>query len=86
MMPTLWVSCTALVLVAVFVPLLAVAVALPFVDDVRLWVDWYPPLLRAVPYCLVGSFVSCLTISPCVLSCVGSLAVQCRLMVCPVST
>ena len=35
MMPTLWVSCTALVLVAVFVPLLAVAVALPFVDDVR---------------------------------------------------
>ena len=61
MMPTWWVSCAALVLVAVFVPLLAVAVALPFVDDVRLWVDWYPPLLRAVPYCLVGSYVSLFT-------------------------
>ena len=49
MMPTLWVSCTALVLVAVFVPLLAVAVALPYVDDVRLWVDWYTPLYAGIP-------------------------------------
>ena len=52
MMPTLWVSCTALVLVAVFVPLLAVAVALPCVDDVRLWVDWCPPLFAGSPLLL----------------------------------
>ena len=79
MMPTLWVSCTALVLVAVFVRLLAVAVALPFVDDVRLWVDWYPPLLRAVPYCLVGSYVSLFThFTLC--------AILCRLTRRPVST
>ena len=79
MMPTLWVSCTALVLVAVFVPLLAVAVALPCVDDVRLWVDWCPPCLRAVPYCLVGSYGSLYThFTLC--------AILCRLMLCPVST
>ena len=53
MMPTWWVSCAALVLVAVFVPLLAVAVALPYVDDVHLWVDWYPPLFADSPLLLI---------------------------------
>ena len=79
MMPTWWVSCAALVLVAVFVPLLAVAVALPYVDDVHLWVDWYPPLLRTVPYYLLGSYVSLYTLFT-------LCAILCRLTRRPVST
>ena len=79
MMPTWWVSCAALVLVAVFVPLLAVAVALPYVDDVHLWVDWYPPCLRTVPYYLLGSYVSLYTLFT-------LCAILCRLTRRPVST
>ena len=52
MMPTLWVSCTALVLVAVFVPL-GCRCRTPIVDDVRLWVDWYPPLFADSPLLLI---------------------------------
>ena len=87
MMPTLWVSCTALVLVAVFVPLLAVAVALPYVDDVRLWVDWYPPLFAGSPLLLsrlLWEFVYpfhlvCYPVSAPSPSCVDSCYVLCRL-------
>ena len=93
MMPTWWVSCTALVLVAVFVPLLAVAVALPCVDDVRLWVDWCPPLFAGSPLLLsrlLWEFVYpfhlvCYPVSTHAMSCVAlsscfvDLCVSCRL-------
>ena len=79
MMPTLWVSCTALVLVAVFVSLLAVAVALPCVDVVRLWVDWYTPLYAGFP--LLPSRLLCEFVYPFHLVCF-----LCQLTCCPVST
>ena len=85
MMPTWWVSCAALVLVAVFMPLLAFAVTLPYVDDVHLWVDWYPPLFADSPLLLIRLLCEFVYPFHLVLACVGSLAVLCRLMLCPVS-
>ena len=79
MMPTWWVSRAALVLVAVFVPLLAVAVALPLWMMCTCGLTGIRLCLRTVPYYLLGSYVSLYTLFT-------LCAILCRLTRRPVST